>query len=133
MGYTDYEYYVRYYRCGTSPVIPEESYPFFAEQGEQEIDRATFGKIRENQSLLTDEVRKCSCAVAEVLYKAEKMTETAYGQGLAGPLVSWSNDGESGSVDISHSSVTEDGKNRKIRSLINAYLANTDLLYLGAE
>ena len=118
MAYADYEYYVREYLMGKEPVISEDDFLYFEKQAEKEIDLRTFNRIRANQALVTVDVKECACAVAEFLCEAENVIRGAAAQGLAGPLVSWSNDGEAGAIDVSQSCYTESGKKAKIKDLI---------------
>ena len=131
MAYADYDYYVQDYLMGKEPVISKEEFYFFEKQAEKEIDLRTFNRIRANQEYLTTDVKECACAIAEFLCEAENVTRMATSNGLAGPLVSWSNDGESGSVDVSQSNYTESGKKAKIREFIYLHLSHTGLLYAG--
>ena len=80
-----------------------------------------------------EELRLCTCAVAEVLYQAGKAKSEQQESGLAGPLASWSNDGQSGTVDLSNSTLTETGKMKEVRRLIAQYLCNTGLMYRGLK
>ena len=131
MAYADYRYYVQEYLREKEPVISETEFPYFEKQAEKEIDLRTFNRIRSNHTLLTVDVKECACAVAEFLCEAENVVRGATAQGLAGPLASWSNDGESGSVDLSQSCYTESGKKAKIREIISIHLSHTGLLYAG--
>lgn len=63
------------------------------------------------------------------LYQADKSTQQVIAQG--GVLQSYSNDGESGTFDLSQSTFTEGGKAKKIREIIHRHLGNTGLLYRG--
>lgn len=131
MAYVDYGYYVQEYLVGKTPVIPEQEFAFYEKQAVKEVDRYTYGKIRANQTIWTKDVKECICEVAELLYEAENVKKTTSAQGLAGPLVSWSNDGESGSVDMSQSIYTESGRKTKIKEIMRLHLVNTGLLYAG--
>ena len=131
MAYADYKYYIQEYLMGKDPVISDTEFCYFEKQAEKEIDLHTFKRIQANPALLTEEVKECACAIAEFLYEAENVTRGAAAQGLAGPLVSWSNDGESGSIDASQSCYTESGKKSKIKKIIYLHLGNTGLLYAG--
>ena len=133
MAYADYSYYETGYLLGRSPVVSEEDFPFLEKQAEKEMDKYTFGRLRADESLVSDDVKDCACAIAELLYKADKASYAADSNGLAGPLVSWSNDGESGSVDLSNSVYTATGKQAEIRRLVFLYLGNTGLLYQGVN
>ena len=133
MAYADYSYYETGYLLGRSPVVSEEDFPFFEKQAEKELDKYTFGRLRADESLVSDDVKDCACAIAELLYKADKASSAADSHGLSGPLVSWSNDGESGSVDLSNSVYTSTGKQAEISRMVFLYLGNTGLLYRGVE
>ena len=133
MAYTDYSYYGEYYLLGRSPAVSEEDFPFWEKQAEKELDKYTFGRLRADESLVSNDVKDCACAITELLYKADKVSCAVDSHGLSGPLVSWSNDGESGSVDLSNSVYTATGKQEEIRRLVFLYLGNTGLLYRGVE
>lgn len=133
MAYADYSYYETGYLLGRSPVVSEEDFPFFEKQAEKELDKYTFGRLRADESLVSDDVKDCACAITELLYKADKASSAADSNELYGPLVSWSNDGESGSVDLSNSVYTSTGKQAEIRRLVFLYLGNTGLLYRGVD
>lgn len=115
------------------PVIPEEVFQHWAKQAGKEIDKHTYGRLKVCQEALPDEVKECTCELAELLYRADSISEQTLHQGGAGLLVSYNNDGQSGSFDISHSIYTEEGKARKIREVIYRHLVNTGLLYAGVR
>lgn len=131
MAYADYDYYIRSYLAGMEPVMTDPEFSFFEKQAETEIDRYTHRRIRSNLAALDDTVRECACEITELLYEADKAARAQMQSGLAGPLVSWSNDGNSGAVDLSQSNFTESGKRAKIREIIYRYLSDTGLLYAG--
>ena len=137
--YADRKYYETGYLLGRSPVIPEDIYPywdtdfpFWEKQAERIIDSCTFDRIKANISLLTEDVKDCTCELAELLYQADTVSQKAAEQG-GGLLSSYSNDGQSGTFDLSQSSYTEDGKKRKTQEIIYKYLGNTGLLYRGMQ
>lgn len=132
MSYTSYEYYTSDYLLGRTPAVPEEEFLYWEKQARREIDAYTFGRLADS-SLISEMVQDCVCAVSELLYQAHKLSEANTAQGLAGPLTSWSNDGNSGTVDASQSVYTESGKKTEIRRLIHLYLGNTGLLYAGVN
>ena len=84
--------------------------------------------VRQHCSI-TDDVKDCACELVELLYQADKNTQQAAEQG--GVLQSYSNDGESGTFDLSQSIFTEEGKQKKVKEIIYRYLGNTGLLYQG--
>lgn len=129
MAYVTQDYYISGYLQGRSPAVPDAEFPFWEKQAERIIDSYTFDRIKANNSLLTDDVKDCTCEMAELLYRADKASENASGYG--GPLSSYSNDGESGTIDLSRSVYTEEGKRNKCREIICRYLGNTLLLYQG--
>ena len=105
--YADYEFYTSGYLLGKSPVVPEESFLYWEREARAQIDLYTFGRV--------------------------KVMPEQQESGLAGPLASWSNDGQSGTVDLSSSTVTETGKMKEVRRLIAQYLCNTGLMYRGLK
>lgn len=128
--YADYEFYTSGYLLGKSLVVPEESFLYWEREARAQIDLYTFGRVK-TMAEPQEEVKLCTCAVAELLYKADKAKAEQQESGLAGPLASWSNDGQSGTVDLTSSTVTENGKMKEVRRLIAQYLCNTNLLYRG--
>jgi len=129
--YADYPYYSSGYLQGKSPAVPETEFLFWEKQARREIDRYTFERIKANNSLLTEEVKDCTCAIAELLYKANSLSEAAVKDGVAGAMTSYSNDGQSASFDVSQSIYTEKGKRAEIHRLVLLYLGSTGLLYAG--
>lgn len=133
MAYANYDYYITDYLLGQDPVIPEKVFLFWEKQARVEIDAQTFGRIAANQAFITGQVKDCACAIAEVLYKAHTLTESTRENGMVGVQVSYSNDGQSGTYDVSQSAYTESGKKTEIKRLISRYLGNTGLLYAGVN
>lgn len=127
--YVTYDYYKSGYLMGHDPKVPEKEFPFWEKQAERVLNQYTFSRLASNFGLITDEVKDCACELAELLYQADKSTQQAAEQG--GVLQSYSNDGESGTFDLSQSTFTEEGKQKKTREIIYRYLGNTGLLYSG--
>ncbi|MCI7322784.1 MAG: hypothetical protein MR508_05670 [Lachnospiraceae bacterium] len=127
--YADYGYYTDGYLLGRSPAVPEAVYPYWEKQAERVLNQYTFSRLASNFGLITDEVKDCTCELAELLYQADRVSQQASEQG--GILTSFSNDGESGTFDLSQSNFTEEGKARKAKEIICRYLGNTGLLYQG--
>lgn len=129
MLYVDYEYYVSGYLLGRSQAVPEDSFAYFEKQAERILNQHTFSRLVADCKLITDDVRDCTCELAELLYQADQVAQQSVEQG--GVLQSYSNDGESGTFDLSQSIYTESGKKKKAREIINRCLGNTGLLYRG--
>ena len=127
--YANYGYYESRYLMDLEAKIPEEDYPFWEKQAERVLNQHTFSRLAANFGLLTNEVKDCTCELAELLYQADKYAKREAEQG--GPLQSYSNDGESGTFDLSQSVYTESGKQKKIKEIIHRHLGNTGLLYMG--
>lgn len=130
--YADYNYYLNEYLLGKARAVPEEVFLYWEREARAQVDLYTFGRVRVMPEP-PEEVKLCTCAVAEVLYKADKAKAEQQESGLAGPLASWSNDGQSGTVDLSNSTLTETGKTKEVRRLIAQYLCNTGLMYRGLK
>ncbi|MDT4367654.1 hypothetical protein RO865_02220 [Blautia faecis] len=127
--YTSYNYYESGYLMGRDPKLSEDEFPLWEKQAERVLSQYTFSRLASNFGLITDEVKDCTCELAELLYQADKSAQQAVEQG--GILQSYSNDGESGTFDLSQSTFTEEGKAKKTREIIYRYLGNTGLLYTG--
>ena len=127
--YTSYNYYESGYLMGRDPKLSEDEFPLWEKQAERVLNQYTFSRLVSNFGLITDEVKDCTCELAELLYQADKSAQQAAEQG--GVLQSYSNDGEAGTFDLSQSTFTEEGKQKKIREIIYRYLGNTGLLYSG--
>lgn len=130
--YTDYSYYINDYLLGKSPAVPEKEYLYWEKKAREEIDRYTFDRIPK-LAAVPDKVKECTCAIAELLYKADQLSEQASVNGAIGVMTSYSNDGESASFDTSQSIYTESGKKAEIKRLIYLHLGNTGLLYAGVK
>ena len=129
--YADYFYYTDGYLIGRDPVVPENVFAYWEKQARTEIDRRSYGRLRYKPELISEKVKDCVCEVAELLYRADIVARQEIESGAAGPLSSYSNDGESGTFDLSQSVCTESGKNRKVKEIIFRYLGDTGLLYAG--
>lgn len=129
--YVDYNSYITGYLFGKSPSIPVELFPYWEKQARIQIDRYTYGRISADSSLISENVKDCACELAELLYQADSVVQQGIEEGAAGPVTSYSNDGQSASFDLSRSAYTEEGKSKKIKEIIYRYLSNTGLLYAG--
>ena len=130
--YADRSYYESEYLLGRSPIIPEAVYPYWEKQAERVLNQYTLSRLVADFNLITDEVKDCTCELAELLYQADMVSQKAAEQG-GGFLSSYSNDGQSGTFDLSQSSYTEEGKSKKTKEIIYKYLGNTGLLYRGMQ
>ncbi|MCI7739958.1 MAG: hypothetical protein MSR29_11280 [Lachnospiraceae bacterium] len=131
--YVKYGYYENHYLMGREPSVPEEDFEFFEKAAAREVNRYTYGRLKTSPDLVTDDVRDCVCAITEVLYQADKISKSAAEHGIAGVLTSYSNDGQSGTYDVSQSVYTETGKQKEIKKLIYLHLSDTGLLYAGVR
>ena len=130
MAYADYEYYTSSFLEGADPAVPESAFARWEKQAELEIDAITHGRTARMEEI-PDKVKECACAITELLYEASVQAEAYRTQGLSGPLTSWSNDGQSGTVDLGQSVYTEAGKRKEIHRLCSLYLGPLGLLFAG--
>lgn len=128
--YTNYEYYISEYLLGRTPAVPEKEFPYWEKQARAAVDQWTFNRVKKDNSLISEPVKDCVCAIAEQLYKTDKIKQNGDAPGL---LTSYSNDGESATYDVSQSIYTEEGSKKKVRNLIYQYLGDTGLLYTGVD
>ena len=131
MAYADYEDYATEYLSGCDPAVPERDFPFWAKQASREGDAATFNRLKKRPDLVTEDVSELTCASAEILYQSRQRSAAAAENGAAGPLSSFSNDGQSGTYATAESVYTESGKKAEILRLAEQYLSGTGLLYRG--
>lgn len=129
--YADYEYYLDGFLMGKSPAVPEDVFRFWEKQAGTVIDKHTFGRLTVHPEWISEPVKDCACELTELLYQADSVSQQTLDQGAAGPLASYSNDGESAAFDLAQSIWTQEGKAKKAREIIYRYLGNTGLLYAG--
>lgn len=129
--YVNYDYYITEYLIGKSPEIQEDLFPYWEKQARSQIDKYTYGRIRNDSCLISEYVKDCTCELAELLYQSDSINKQGIEEGAAGPVSSYSNDGQSASFDLSRSVYTEEGKAKKVKEIIYKYLSNTGLLYAG--
>lgn len=129
--YADLNHYLNGYLLGKKPVIAGCDFPYWEKQARAEVDAYTYGRLKEDASLIIDEVKDCVCAIAELLYKSSSLAEASLQEGAAGPMASYSNDGQSATYNLTESIYTESGKRNEVRRLVYQYLGNTGLLYAG--
>lgn len=127
--YADYEYYINAYLLGKKFIVPEDVYTYWEKQAEKIINQYTFNRLVRHPELADENVRDCACELVELLYQADKYAQQALEQG--GFLTSYSNDGESGTFDLSQSVYTEANRKNRIVEIIRRNLMNTGLLYRG--
>jgi len=125
MAIVDATYYTGTYRAGSTAVIGASEFPFYEKKAEKELDRQTFGRL--STATVTDEIRDCICEIAEYLYQCEQAYSSAHG----GVLTSYSNDGDSGSID--KSMFAEENRPKKILAIVKSYLSGSDLLQGGVD
>lgn len=128
--YADYAYYASEYLLGRTPAVPEKEYPYWEKQARAAVDQWTFNRIKHDETLSSDAVKDCVCAIAEHLYKADQLNQGGQAPGI---MASYSNDGESATYNVSGSAYTESGSRKKVAALIRQYLSKTGLLYAGVE
>jgi len=121
------------WRAGSTAVMTAAQFPFYETKAERELARHTFGLLPSVSivgtvatitiddvvtTLVLADIKNCICEIAEYLYQAE--------QAQASGMTSFSNDGQSGSYDISRFA----GK-KEISSIARVYLFGTVLLAAG--
>ena len=127
--YADYEYYVNAYLLGKRINVPDDVYAYWEKQAEKLINQYTFNRLVRHPELADERVKDCACELTELLYQADRYAQQASEQG--GFLTSYSNDGESGTFDLSQSVYTEANRKKRTAEIIRRNLMNTGLLYRG--
>lgn len=121
--YANYSYYKAGYLHKDTGLISEADFPAYAQQASMRIDYLTWGRVSDTLAA-REEIKLCCCEMAEAIYRYDQARDNE----SAAPIVSWSNDGESGSYDISSSDITEEGHNRMINKIARKYLLRLGLL-----
>ncbi|MDD7390053.1 MAG: hypothetical protein PUG60_10490 [Lachnospiraceae bacterium] len=125
MVYADADFYWNKYLAAGSMKIPDDAVSGYLRKGSVILDQYTFGRVAELLEI-PEEVRLCVCELAELQYKSDTLQKDG------GIVTSWSNDGQSGSMDISSSRFTGAGYHKAIREIVNRNLHRyPDLIYTG--
>lgn len=123
MVYATYDFYKNSYGGNA---IPEQSFSRVIDKAGRHIDYFTFGRITEGDMETYPSISICACEMAELIYRTgengperEKKSENIDGYSVS--YVTESVDGESAA----------DRLKRNLYSIVEMYLLNTGLLYLG--
>lgn len=122
--YADYAFYLAGFLHRGTGRIPEEEFDGYSDRASAEMDYRTMGRIR-GALAESDAVKKCCCELAETLYQYDQVAASGGGA----PLASWSNDGESGSYDLSATDLTPEGHARRLSGICRKYLIRLGVLY----
>lgn len=125
MAYTDYEDYKHIY---FGNAIPEADFGRVAERASEYIDFVTFNRLKTDAaSRELDEVVKCNCALAELIYTYEKTSENGDVQKVGEKV---------GEYSVTYAAATDRSGHvlnldEKKHILAKQYLGHTDLMYRG--
>lgn len=125
MAYVDYTYYTTEYLQGMTALIPSTDFGYYELQARTYIKDVTLNKSDDNSTLT--EVKNCTCAIAEALFKqAKSKSESGNDGNLASEKV-----GEY-SVSYKSKSVVMAENEAEKKDIVRRYLGITGLLYRGA-
>jgi hypothetical protein len=118
--YADENYYKSEYLCGRKAVITS-AFAYYAREATLIINAYTGSNIDDTKEI-AEPVKLCCCEIAELMYKADNMTDS---EGVTSEKV--------GDVSRSYESceVRKKQLTRCVKSAVYKYLADTDLLYRG--
>ncbi len=120
--YADFAFYMTEYG---GDIIPNEQFQRVITRASAYIKAITFSRVDENN--ISEEVKAATCAVAEVIYKAESSTEgekkSENIDGYSATYVTEQSDGET----------KEKVLQKKQYAAAYPYLATTGLLYRGCS
>lgn len=119
MVYADEGFYMNQYLLGRKPLITV-GFEYYARAASREMNRYLNDIPRDCQ----EPAGLCCCEVAEALFRYDGVAG-----GTSAPLVSYSNDGQSGEFDMTD--YTKEGHQRNIYGIIRKYFEDTGLLYTG--
>ena len=124
------------WRTGSTAVMTAAQFPFYETKAEKELARHTFGLLSSVSivgtvatitidgvvtTLVLADIKAAICEIAEFLFQVDNT--------LVSGLTSFSNDGQSGSYDVSR--YQGQGRSKEIRMIAKTYLAGTVLLRAG--
>lgn len=114
--YSNYDFYIS--RGGT---MSETEYKAAAEKAAEKIDYYTFGRAANAPDKMRDRIKRCECALADILRSAEKIP---FG------ISSESNDG----VSVSYLATAQQDSERQIQNICRQYLCfPVNLMYAGGD
>lgn len=127
--YASYAYYVEEY-CFGEAKVKESEFKALERKASAEVDLRTFNRLQNlDPDKIPDKVRNCICELVEVMAEAEAFKTANASSGASGSLVSYSNDGVSGTFSVDQNSIfTAEGLKKKIGEIILTWLAHTGLL-----
>lgn len=119
-AYADENYYKSEYLNGRKAVITS-AFAYYAREATIIINTYTCSNIDDTKEI-AEHVKLCCCEIAELMFKADNMSDS---EGITSEKV--------GDVSRSYEGADMRRKqlNRNIKSAVYKYLADTDLLYRG--
>lgn len=126
--YVDFTYYQSTYG-GTA--INADSFIKYERKARIALDNFTFNRLKDDNTLITNDVKDCLCEMMEKAYGIEQEEAATDGKTITSESV----DGHSVSFAISDSQKNEIDQSRitkiKLYNIAKDYLGNTGLLYRG--
>lgn len=121
--YADYAFYLAGFLHKDTGLISEAEFDGYADRASTEMDYRTMGRIR-GALVESEAVKKCCCEMAEAIYQYDQVVAN----GSGAPLASWSNDGESGSYDLSATDLTPGGHAARLSAICQKHLLRLGVL-----
>jgi hypothetical protein len=133
MAYVDYNYYTNTFGSST---IPETSFSSYERLARVSLDNFTFNRLKNDNTLITDDVKECLCVMIEKAYSVDQ--EQAMSSDGTGKLISSaSTDGLNTTYAISDLQKNEIDQFQitkvKLYNIAKEYLWSTGLLYRGLD
>ena len=132
--YVTYEYYTNTF--GGTAISSESTFTQFERKVRVSIDDFTSNRLKNNSTLITDDVKECLCVMIEKAYSIDQ--EQAMSSDGTGKLISSESvDGHSVAYAISDSQKNEIDQSGitkiKLYNIAKDYLWDTGLLYRGLD
>lgn len=128
--YVTYEYYTDTFG-GTA--ISSESFNKYERKARVSLDNFTFDRIKNDETLIDDNVKDCMCEMMEKAYSIDQEEAATDGKIISSESV----DGHSVSFAISDSQKNEIDQSRitkvKLYNIAKDYLGRTGLMYRGID
>lgn len=117
--YVTYEYYMDNSIGFGGSAISATDFAKYERQARVFLDNVTFNRIKEDATLITDDVKNCLCDIMEKKFKIEN----------DGGIKSSESVGNTTATYVVDSTNTTE--NQQLYKIAKLYLGNTDLLYRG--
>jgi hypothetical protein len=133
MAYVDYTYYTETFGSAT---IPETDFNKYERKSRIQLDNFTFDRIKNDETLIDDNVKDCMCEMMEKAYSIDQENDMT-NDGTGKLVASETTDNHSITYAISDLQKNEIDQSKitkvKLYNIVKDYLGRTGLMYRGLD